>query len=199
MPPTRKQSVRAARRARRRDIVAARDLARDDLALARGLSPLLAEMGIGPGDVVTSYESLPSEPPTGGLGDLIEARGARVIVPITLPDYDLDWTQRGDAGRQSLGPGAMAGARLVLVPALAVDATGTRMGQAGGCYDRALPRADPEALIVAILHPGEFVPEGSDPPRLPRDPWDHPVHAVLTAESLTLLPGARRPPSGLPE
>ncbi len=82
-------------------------------------------------------------------------------------------------------------ADLVLAPGLAVDASGTRMGQGGGCYDRALPRRRPGVPVVVLLHPGELL--GGDDEPLPRDPHDQPVDAVLTAASLTDLPASCRP------
>ena len=107
---------------------------------------------------------------------VLTARGARVLVPLTLASFDLDWADAADPERTALGVAALADARLILAPALSVDAAGTRLGQAGGCYDRALPRAAASAVIVAVLHPGEFV--GG---RLPADSWDHPVDAVVSA------------------
>ena len=54
-----------------------------------------------------------------------------------------------------LGPGAIAAADLVLVPALAVDGTGMRLGQGGGSYDRALARAS--APVVAVVFGDEVL------------------------------------------
>lgn len=174
-----KQQVRAQRRARRRAIAAERDLASDAARLAELIDPLAEELELGPGDSVTAYESLPLEPRIEPVCRVLAERGVRVLVPITLANFDLDWAELADPARTPLGPAAIASCRLVLVPALSVDTGGSRMGQAGGCYDRALPRARPGALIVAVLHPGELAPDN-----LPTDPWDVPVDAVLSAEGL---------------
>ena len=54
-----------------------------------------------------------------------------------------------------LGRDAIAAADLVLVPALAVDVAGRRLGQGGGSYDRALPRAT--APVVAVVFGDEVL------------------------------------------
>jgi 5-formyltetrahydrofolate cyclo-ligase len=69
----------------------------------------------------------------------------------------------------------------VLVPALAVDRHGNRLGRGGGSYDRALARAT--GLTVAVLYDGELVD------LLPVEPHDVPVNAVVTPRSgLVRLP-----------
>jgi 5-formyltetrahydrofolate cyclo-ligase len=96
------------------------------------------------------------------------------MVPITLPDLDLDWAEAGVGA--PLGREAVGWARVVFVPALSLDRSGTRMGQGGGCYDRVLPRA-PGARVVALVHPWEVRDE-----HLPREAHDLPVTEVITAE-----------------
>ncbi len=81
-----------------------------------------------------------------------------------------------------LGPEALAAADVVLIAALAVDAAGTRVGQGGGWYDRALVHARPGVPIVAAI----FDDEWSDRP-LPRLPHDRPVDAVVSPGGFRLL------------
>jgi 5-formyltetrahydrofolate cyclo-ligase len=73
-----------------------------------------------------------------------------------------------------LGRDALQAAEVVLVPALAVDARGIRLGRGGGYYDRALARLAPSALVVALLYEGELCEQ------LPALPYDQPVRAALT-------------------
>jgi 5-formyltetrahydrofolate cyclo-ligase len=116
-----------------------------------------------------------AEPGSTELLAALHSRGVRVLVPVTLPDRDLDWERwTPDGLGPNLGRAAIAAASLVLVPALAVAADGTRLGRGGGSYDRALARCAPGARVVALLFDGELVP------RLPRDPWDRPVSDVVT-------------------
>jgi 5-formyltetrahydrofolate cyclo-ligase len=74
-----------------------------------------------------------------------------------------------------LGLDAITAARLILTPGLAVDHSGTRLGQGGGCYDRALARRRPDALVVTIVNDQEYAARP-----LPHDAHDVPVDAVLT-------------------
>jgi 5-formyltetrahydrofolate cyclo-ligase len=67
----------------------------------------------------------------------------------------------------------------VLVPALAVDDRGNRLGRGGGSYDRALARA--AGLTIAVLYDGERVAA------LPTEPHDIPVQAVVSPSGLALL------------
>ncbi len=180
-----KSARRTALRARRREVSAARDLAADDAALARQVRRLVDDLGLGAGSVVTSSAAVSGEPPTAAVNATLVAHGIRVLLPITLADLDLDWHDATDPGATPLGVDAVALADLVLAPGLAVDPTGTRLGQGGGCYDKALPRRRPGTPVVVVLHPEE-APGREDQP-LPREPHDHPVDAVVTAEGVTDL------------
>lgn len=180
-----KSARRSDRRALRRQIAAGREPAADDAALTSHVLALLDDLGLGAGAVVTSYASVPAEPPTRGLNAALAARGVRVLLPITLPDLDLDWHAADDEEETPLGRTAVDRADLVLAPGLAVDRTGTRMGQGGGCYDRALPRRRPGTPVVVVLHPGELLAE--DEELLPRADHDQPVDAVVTADGLVDL------------
>lgn len=174
---TSKKELRAALRARRREIAARRDTDSDASALTTHALGLLADLGLGAGSTVTLYESLPVEPPTGSLVTALIDRDIRVLVPITLPDLDLDWADAADPERRPLGLAAIGTADLVLAPGLSVDEQATRLGQGGGCYDKALPRRRPGTRVVVLLHPDEL-----PGPALPREAHDQPVDGVLTAE-----------------
>ncbi len=183
-----KREVRADRRARRRGIAAGRDGLEDAAVLAEVGIGLILARGLDEGDTVTLYESRSAEPPTASLVAALLARGLRVLVPITEPDLDLDWCDVTDPSRTPLGHDAIGAAALVLAPGLAVDAAGTRLGQGGGCYDRALPRRAAGTPVVVLLHPGEL---GGEP--LPRDAHDQPVDGVLTVDGVTWVAGMPPP------
>ncbi|MEO7069168.1 MAG: 5-formyltetrahydrofolate cyclo-ligase [Nostocoides sp.] len=184
--PTAKAEVRSALRARRRTIAADRDLAVDDEALAEHGLAAVVERGLGPGSTVTLYESRAVEPRTTALTAALQGHGIRVLWPITLPDLDLDWQDAADPDRTPLGKDAIALADLAFIPGLAVDPTGTRLGQGGGCYDKALPRGRAGVDVVCLLHPGEY----GEPP-LPRETHDRPVGWVLTADAVCRVAGFR--------
>jgi 5-formyltetrahydrofolate cyclo-ligase len=133
---------------------------------------------------VAAYVSMPTEPDTSDLIRTLTERGVQVLLPVLLPDRDLDW---GVAGALAAGPGtlqepvgphlgvdAIGTADVVLCPGLAADQAGTRLGRGGGSYDRALARTRADALRVVLLYEGELVD------RLPADPHDQPVHLAIT-------------------
>lgn len=130
---------------------------------------------------VAAYEPLRTEPGSTALLAGLSGSGVQVLVPVTLPDRDLDWTEWGSSGRR-LGPAAISAASAVLVPALAVAVDGTRLGRGGGSYDRALSRcADLAPRRVALLFDGELVAS------LPTQPWDRPVTDVVQPSGWTTL------------
>lgn len=143
---------------------------------------------------LAAFVSRPDEPATDVLLTRWRAHGRRVLLPVVLADLDLDWAlDDGDLrpggvvrvpepGGARLGVDAIARADVVLVPALAVDRRGVRLGQGGGSYDRALARVRPDALLVALLHPGELLEQP-----LPAEAHDHPVHVVATVEGVVRL------------
>ncbi|MFC7491250.1 MULTISPECIES: 5-formyltetrahydrofolate cyclo-ligase [unclassified Knoellia] len=175
-----KAALRPTLLAARRETAAARDRDADDLVLSVHVVRLAHELGLAAGDVVAAYEALPSEPPTAATVTALTARGIRVIVPITLPDNDLDWCDAPDERRMPLGPDTISAAGLILTPGLAVDLVGTRLGRGGGSYDRALARRSPDTHAFVVLHPGEL-----HSARLPFDTHDEPVDGMLTVDGVT--------------
>lgn len=121
---------------------------------------------------VAAYLPLRTEPGSHELLDELARRSVRVLVPVTLPDRDLDWVVL--AGDRPLTVDAISTVDAVLVPALAVAADGTRLGRGGGSYDRALARVPGGIPLAALLYDGEVVTH------LPRDRWDVPVTAYVT-------------------
>jgi 5-formyltetrahydrofolate cyclo-ligase len=134
---------------------------------------------------VAAYFSVGSEPDTHSLIFGLWKRGTYVILPLLRPDGDLDWASY--EGPDSLVPGpkglmepaepargvdAVARASLVLVPALAVDTRGNRLGRGGGSYDRALARVGPLVPVVALLNDSELIDH------VPAEPHDRPVPLV---------------------
>lgn len=143
---------------------------------------------------VAAYVSVGSEPGTRALLDALHARGVRVLLPALLADNDLDWGAYAGEGSlvsvqhrgrmallepagERLGPDAVLAADAVLLPGLAVDARGMRLGRGGGSYDRVLARLDragADPALVVLLYDSEVVD------RVPEEPHDRPVHAVVT-------------------
>lgn len=176
-----KAAWRTALQAARRELVAELGPAgRSAQAEALAHHAVALVSGYGGGPVVTAYQPLRSEPPVDLAVQRLLAVGARVLLPVTLPASRLDWVWADGGGTgedvgAALGPEVLAEVDVALLPALAVDRSGRRIGKGGGYYDRALPLLRPGVPRVAVLHDHELVES------LPAGPLDAPVDAVLTA------------------
>lgn len=138
-------------------------------ARARRLArQLLAAPEVRGATTVAAYVSIGAEPGTSRLIDSLRDAGVRVLLPVLLPDGDLDWAAYdgpealavGRFGlREPTGPRlgveGIGQADTVLVPGLAASPTGMRLGRGGGSYDRALPRVSPDALTCVLLYDDE--------------------------------------------
>ncbi|MFC5994288.1 5-formyltetrahydrofolate cyclo-ligase [Pseudonocardia hispaniensis] len=161
-------------------------------ALAVATGQLAAQTG-GP---VCAYLPIGSEPGSVAGLDALRAAGHEVLLPV-VPKVagPLEWARYEGPGSLTEGPlglrepttdrqgvTAITKARLVLVPALAVDRRGVRLGRGGGYYDRTLPLARADVVVAAMLHDDELVDE------LPTEPHDVRVSAVVRpATGVTLL------------
>ncbi|MCV7376871.1 5-formyltetrahydrofolate cyclo-ligase [Mycolicibacterium arabiense] len=142
------------------------------------------------GDVVCAYVPLATEPGSVEMLDALVAAGARVLLPVARDDegtpMPLTWgAYRSDAlveapfGLREPAPPhepphAIAAASVVLVPALAVDRRGVRLGRGAGYYDRSLPLVGAGARLCAVVRDDEFVEE------LPGEAHDVAMTHVLT-------------------
>ena len=142
---------------------------------------------------IAVYLSMTSEPGTGPLIQTLAATGAELIAPVTGPDHGLDWahvtpgaaTATASIGMAEptgprLGPAALAGCDFVLLPALAVDHAGHRLGRGAGYYDRAI--AHVEVPLCAVVFADELLPE------VPSEPHDVDVQMALTPHGLFRVP-----------
>ncbi|MEV8018357.1 5-formyltetrahydrofolate cyclo-ligase [Streptomyces sp. NPDC086554] len=188
---------KATKRTLRGEFLAVRSrLTRDD---AQKAAAVLAERALELPELagartVAAYVSVGSEPGTRALLDALHARGTRVLLPVLLADNDLDWGAYDGEGSLErvqhtgkiellepsgarLGPDAVTEADAVLLPGLAVDERGMRLGRGGGSYDRVLARlerAGADPALVVLLYDAEVVA------RVPAEAHDKPVHAVVT-------------------
>lgn len=112
------------------------------------------------------------------------ADGKRVAVPKVYGDVmrfhyitDLSRVEKGYCGiPEPLGDEPVAGEEdaLVLMPGLAFDSKGGRMGYGGGFYDKFL-EAESKHPTLALCYDFQMVP------RVPVEEHDHPVDAVIFA------------------
>ncbi len=179
---------------RRRIRTARRDRPKDhDAADAEALAAVVLELPeVQRASCLTLFASVAGEVGTAPLRTLLGQNGVRVLMPIVLPNGILEWAwdtgPETDVPSGGLGGPEPAGARLgveavraaevLLIPALAVDTLGRRLGHGAGYYDRALALAGPAVPVVALVHEDEVLDAAVEP--VPVDSHDIPVHMVAT-------------------
>ena len=92
----------------------------------------------------------------------------RALVTLGRPPAQPDGEARGAESLKE--------ADLIVIPALAASADGTRLGQGGGWYDRALMHRSPGVPVVAVI----FDDEVREPGIIPAEPHDVPVDGIVT-------------------
>lgn len=184
------RAARAGRHARGADASVGRAL------LAAAIAGGLVERGR---PALAAYLAAPGEPDPAEICRAVEAAGGVVLLPIPEPRGAMGWAVDDGTSRPhhrlpipvpagpSIGQGAAAlraaGVGVVLVPALAVDRGGARLGQGGGYYDRLLADLDPEVLLVAVVHDDEVLAAGT----VPVGPHDRRVRVALTPSGMVPL------------
>lgn len=135
---------------------------------------------------IAAYLSNSFEPNTRPFLNWALADGRRVLLPIARKDGLLDWAE-GDGETETeglygmpepvggiLGPIAINDADLIVIPASAVDVTGTRMGWGRGYYDRTLGSMEKCPPVFAVVFDDEVLDE------VPREVHDAPVDGIVT-------------------
>lgn len=137
---------------------------------------------------IAAYVPVGTEPGSVAMLDALRERGHRVLLPVVSPGRPapLGWSDYD--GPDSLTTGRFGllepsgaplpsevidTAHLVLVPALAVDRSGVRLGRGAGYYDRTIASVDTKRL-VAVVYDEEVLDE------IPADELDVPVGWSLT-------------------
>jgi 5-formyltetrahydrofolate cyclo-ligase len=196
----------------RRELLTARSLLSGEEAREAEAALALRALGLpelADARTVAAYVSVGREPGTRALLDALRARGVRVLLPVLRADDDLDWAvyegpghlvpaKRGllEPDGERLGVDAVLDAEAVLLPGLAVDGRGMRLGRGGGSYDRVLGRleaAGATPALAVLLYDHEVVE------RVPEEPHDRPVRAVVTPAGVRRFggyPGGPREPAG---
>ncbi len=116
------------------------------------------------------------------------ARGNPLVFRAWRPDDSLE--QAGFGTQVPLGFQPELTPRVLIVPLLAFDRTGYRLGYGGGFYDRTLARLRQSGAVLAV----GVAYAAQEVAAVPRDGSDQPVDWIVTeAESIGLRPDAMRP------
>ena len=113
--------------------------------------------------VLLDEAGAPLDTPRWGLWE-----AGRALVTLGRPPAQPDGEARGAESFKE--------ADLIVIPALAASADGTRLGQGGGWYDRALMHRSPGVPVVAVIFDDEVL----EPGIIPAEPHDVPVDAIVT-------------------
>ena len=139
--------------------------------------------------VIASYLSYGDEPRTDDLNEALLRAGKTLVLPRTKADKDLEWiswsgdrTQLRKIGKiyEPMGEPITdpASIDVVIIPSLRIDRTGSRLGQGGGSYDRALAKLN--AWKIGLVRAGELMHEP-----LPIEIHDQRVDAAATPNIIT--------------
>ena len=182
-----KQALRAEIRERRRNITE-HERAEATAAITEHLKHLVAARGV---KKLSCYLATPSEPETRPFLTWAYDNGIEVLLPVSRDDGLLDWAIANDSPDENIGmyglpeptgelvgPIAINGVDLIIVPASAVDKQGVRMGWGRGYFDKTLGSMGKRPPVYAIVFDSEYVDS------LPREVHDQPVTGVVTPSAL---------------
>lgn len=143
---------------------------------------------------VSCFLSTTTEPGTRDFVTRAVRRGIRVLLPVTREDGLLDWAVATDSDEvreglwglpeptsEVLGPIAVNDVDLMIIPAVAVDAEGTRLGWGRGYFDKTIGSMEKCPPVYAVIYDSEVLES------LPREVHDQPVTGIVTpTRTLTL-------------
>lgn len=189
---TRKTALRHSVLLARRDLTHEQRRAASDAAVAR----LVRLPEVWRAGVVALYVAMDDELDPSGLVKLLRERGIRTLFPRVRGDF-LDLAEATDPHAL---PGGFRGIReptgpaidtslvdVAVLPGVAYDLDGGRLGQGGGHYDRLLPDLPEDAVRIGLGFSCQVVP------RVPREEHDALVDLVVTDHAVHRT-GARREP-----
>jgi len=155
------------------------------------------------GMAVALYCALAGEVPTDRIRHAYLTAGARLYYPRVTEGRTLAFYPHREGDGWETGPygipepsnpaGAeprLSGWDIVVVPGLAFDRRGNRLGRGFGYYDRFLAGLPESVPRVGLAWASQRIPE------VPVDAWDEPVHALVTEEGVVRVmkaPGSPEP------
>jgi 5-formyltetrahydrofolate cyclo-ligase len=160
------------------------------------LRSLLRDEEFRSADRIGLYAALPDEPPTESLFQAVARDGRPRLLPRVRVDRQLEfalverWEDLRPGRYGVLEPApevpavALLAGDLVLVPGIAFDAAGARLGRGGGFYDRTFPTGRAGGpLLYGIAYELQIVDE------VPHDSHDRRMNAIVTEHRLRRIGG----------
>jgi 5-formyltetrahydrofolate cyclo-ligase len=181
-----KRALRAELRERRR-ITTSKERDEADAAITQNLIDLTTRLG---SRSIAAYLSTPDEPATRDFLEWACDNGIRVLLPISRADGLLDWAPYDGEDEDEdlfgmptptselLGPIAINGVDLIIVPAASVDRTGMRMGWGRGYFDKTLGSMEGCPPVYAVIFDHELVDS------VPSERHDQRVNGVVTPSGI---------------
>ncbi|WP_213576816.1 5-formyltetrahydrofolate cyclo-ligase [Rhodococcus sp. USK13] len=180
---------------RRRVLQASRQQSGDEMHRANQCIADHVRNLLQPGRSVAAYVPMDSEPGSVSMLDALKDSGAQVLLPFTSANRPLSWAVYSGADDlvpaafglleptgPELEPDRLSLVDAIIVPALAVDRRGVRLGRGAGYYDRSLAMVDGDIPLIAVVNDEEFVSA------LPDEPHDvRTTHVLTPAGGLQLL------------
>lgn len=151
--------------------------------------------------VLLLYASLPEEVPTDGIASEALRRGITVVYPRSSPGgsmalYQVEQVEQLGVGRWGIRepnpavhpPLPVEAVDAALIPGLAWDRAGRRLGRGGGFYDRLLAATEWRGFRCGVFFAAQELPG------LSTDPWDVPLDMVVTEAETWRCPLGRADP-----
>ncbi|MBF8258040.1 MAG: 5-formyltetrahydrofolate cyclo-ligase [Actinobacteria bacterium] len=152
-----------------------------------------------PGGTVALYSAIPREVGTELIRSMCLAAGVQLFYPRVMEDGKLSFYRNGSPDIRVRGKyglmeprispgmeGLRSGFDLAVVPGVAFDSMGRRLGRGYGYYDRFLADLTGSVITVGLAFSRQLLPE------VPVDAWDVPVDAVVTEDGVIRVPRVRR-------
>ena len=190
-----KAALRAEARAARRSL----SVVERARAAARSVARLVSLREVLDAGTVALYAALPDEAdPFDAVGYLRRA-GVRVLLP-RVRDHDLEFVDIDEFASLTPGwrgvrepagePATLDDIDAIVVPGLAFDRSGRRLGQGGGHYDRLLARLPRRSARIGLCLACQVVAE------VPADERDEAVDLLVTEDGVWRTGARDAPPAG---
>jgi 5-formyltetrahydrofolate cyclo-ligase len=147
-----------------------------------------------PGSIVSGFWPMRSEVDVRPLMSALRERGARLALPAILSKTEMIFRElvpgapMVDMGFQTYGPGEDASVVdpvLMLVPLVAFDARGHRIGYGAGYYDRAIEVLQAKGIVPRLIG---IAFDCQEVERVPDEPHDVTLPEILTETGLRPFP-----------